>query len=283
MTLAQIIPLAIQLSIGLIVFAIALKARFSDLTDLLQKPGLLARSLLAMFVIMPVLAVVLALLLDLNPVVEVALIALALAPVPPILPKKELKAGGAPSYGIGLLVIAALIAVVYVPSALTLLGRIFHRPLHADAGVVAKIVAVSIVLPLLAGLVAARLAPSFAAKAAHPLSTVATVLLIVSTLPILIKEWPSVMALVGNFSIVAITVFSLVGLAVGHVLGGPDPDDRTVLALSTTMRHPGIALAIAAETPDKQAPLAAVLLVVIVGVVVTGAYAKWRQREHDEA
>jgi BASS family bile acid:Na+ symporter len=277
LTLAQVIPLAIQVSIGLIVFGIALRARFGDLAYLLERPGLLARSLLAVFVVMPVLAVVLAVGFDLNPVVEVALIALALAPVPPILPKKELTAGGEPSYAIGLLVIAALVAIVFVPPAVALLGRIFGRPVHQDAGVVAKIVALSIIVPLLAGLMVGRLAPSFAGKAARPLSIIATVLLVVAALPILISEWPSVMALVGNFSIVAIALFSLVGLGVGHALGGPHPDDRTVLALSTTMRHPGIALAITAEMPDKKALLAAVLLVVIVGTVVSGAYVKWRQ------
>jgi BASS family bile acid:Na+ symporter len=268
MTLARLIPLAIQLSIALIVFSIALHARFTDLTYLLRRPGLLARSLLAMFGVMPVLAVALAVVFDLNPLVEVALIAPALAPVPPILPKKQLKAGGAPSYAVGLLAVAGLIAIVYVPAALALLGRIFGRPVHADAAVVAKIVASSILVPLLAGLAVGPLSPAFAAKAAKPIGIVAMLLLVVAALPVLIKEWPSVVALVGNFSVVAIALFSVIGLAVGHALGGPDPDERTVLALSTATRHPGIAMAIAADMPDKQALLAAVLLICIVGAVV---------------
>jgi hypothetical protein len=37
-------------------------------------------------------------------VIEAALVALTLAPVPPILQQKQIKAGGAPSYGVGLLV-----------------------------------------------------------------------------------------------------------------------------------------------------------------------------------
>ena len=281
MTLAHLIPLAIQASIGIIVFGIALDAHFRDLTYLLHKPGLLARSLLAMFVIMPVLAVALAVLFDLNPVVEVALIALALAPVPPILPKKQAKAGGAPSYAIGLLFIAALISIVYVPAALALLGRIFGRPVHVDAGTVAKIVAVSVLLPLAAGLVVGRLAPAVADRAAKPLFIVAMVVLVIAALPVLVKEWPAVVGLVGHFSVIAIALFATVGLGVGHALGGPDADERTVLALSTATRHPGIAMAIAADMPDKQALLAAVLLVVIVGAIVSGPYVKWRGRGHD--
>jgi BASS family bile acid:Na+ symporter len=40
---------------------------------------------------------------------------MALSPVPPIVPNKELKAGGAPSYVIGVLVATALFSIVFVP------------------------------------------------------------------------------------------------------------------------------------------------------------------------
>jgi BASS family bile acid:Na+ symporter len=42
-----------------------------------------------------------------------------------------------------------------------------------------------------------------------------------------------------------IAAVAAIGLAIGHWLGGPNPDDRTVLALSTASRHPAIALAAA--------------------------------------
>ena len=94
MTIAQLIPLAIQVSMGLIVLSIGLQVSPADMAPLLRRPGYLVRAVLAMNVFMPVLAMVLAMAFDLNPAVEGALIALALAPVPPILPNKELKAGG---------------------------------------------------------------------------------------------------------------------------------------------------------------------------------------------
>jgi len=66
---------------------------------------------------------------------------------------------------------------------------------------------------------------------------------------------------------------------VGHLMGGQDPEDRTVLALSNACRHPGVAVAIAgAVAEDKGAVSAAVLLAVLVSVLVTVPYVKWRQR-----
>jgi BASS family bile acid:Na+ symporter len=44
-----------------------------------------------------------------------------------------------------------------------------------------------------------------------------------------------------------------VGLIVGHLMGGPDPEHSIVLALSTACRHPAIALSIAAANfPDQR-------------------------------
>jgi BASS family bile acid:Na+ symporter len=58
----------------------------------------------------------------LHPVVEITLIALAVSPIPPLLPKRALKAGGDASYTIGLLVAASLFAIFFVPFAVDLLG-----------------------------------------------------------------------------------------------------------------------------------------------------------------
>jgi BASS family bile acid:Na+ symporter len=69
------------------------------------------------------------------------------------------------------------------------------------------------------------------------------------------------------------------GLAVGHLFGGPNPEDRTVLALSTATRHPGVALAIAgANAPGgNKTVLAAVLLYLIVNAIVSIPYVNWRK------
>src|SRR5262245_54484979 len=104
MNAEHLIMLAIKASIMLLVFGIGLHANWQDTTYLLRRPGLLLRSLLSMGVIMPLFAAAIAALLDLHPAVKITIIALALAPVPPILPGKQEKAGGTPSYAISLLV-----------------------------------------------------------------------------------------------------------------------------------------------------------------------------------
>lgn len=283
MTVAQLIPFAIQTSMALIMFCVALNASIHDVMYLLRNPWLLVRSLFAMNVVMPLFAVAIALLFELNPIIEIALIATSLSPVPPILPNKQIKAGGTYSYIIGVLAVTALFSIVFVPVAAEILGRVFNRPVQVSAGAVAGIVATSILAPLIAGVAFQKISPSVANRIAHPLSIFAVVLLVVAFLPVLVMQWRAIVSLIGDFTLVAIAVFVFVGLAVGHWLGGPDPDNRTVLALATATRHPAVAMAVIHNVPDRQAALAAILLVLIFGALVSGPYVKRRGRIHTQA
>src|SRR5262245_38334249 len=130
MDLAALVGLTVRISIVLIVFSLGLRATHEDALYLFRRPRHAVRSLLSMNVVMPLVAVAIAVAFDLGLAVEATLIALAVSPVPPILPKKELKAGGRASYAVGLLVAEALLAIVFVPLAVESLGWVFARGPH---------------------------------------------------------------------------------------------------------------------------------------------------------
>lgn len=104
MNLTTLILLALKSSIFLTVFALGLNVSPKDTTYLFRNPGQLVRSLLPMYIIMPLVAAALIAAFDIHPAVKIALAALVVSPIPPLLPKKQLKAGGEGSYTIGLLV-----------------------------------------------------------------------------------------------------------------------------------------------------------------------------------
>src|SRR6185312_14097577 len=91
--------------------------------------------------------------LDLRTATEAALVALAISPVPPLLPNKETKAGGHASYALGLLIAMALVAIVAIPVAIWLLGMVFNRPFTVQPGTIARIVFTMIVMPLAVGMI----------------------------------------------------------------------------------------------------------------------------------
>ena len=279
MSFQTLILVALKASIALSVFAIGLDSQPNDAAYLLRRPARLARSLLAMDVIMPVVAGAIVAAFDLPEAVEVSLVALAVSPAPPILPKKQIKAHGEPSYAIGLLVVAAVVAVVYIPVAIELLNRFLQMPVHMRAWPIAHLVLMTVLAPLVAGMLVRQFTPATALRISKPVALIAAVSLAISILPVLYTAWPAIIALVGNGTIVAIAAFVLVGLAVGHMLGGPDSHHRTVLALATATRHPGIALAIGSTNfPEQKAVLPAILLYVVLCAIFTIPYTIWRKR-----
>jgi BASS family bile acid:Na+ symporter len=284
MTLVQVIGLAIQASVFLIVFAIGLDATMREVGYLFRRPGLLARSILSMNVIMLAFAIAVVLLFKLNPAIDTTLVALAAAPVPPALPNKQAKAGGSQDYAIGLLATAALAAIVLVPIAIAIVGQLSGRNLYVPTEKVVSTVLISVLIPLMAGVLVRHFLPVFADKAARPISRFAMILLLLAVLPILFVASKAIWGLLGNGALVCLVLFTLTGLAAGHLLGGPDPDHRTVLALATAVRHPGIALAIASiNFPDQKSVAAFVVCYLIIAAAISAPYVKWRVRAHAAA
>jgi BASS family bile acid:Na+ symporter len=279
MTAQSLILLALKASIVLSVFAIGLVSRVDDTLFLLRRPKLLLRSVVAINVVMPIVAAAMAWIFDLPEAVEMSLVALAVSPVPPVLPKKQVKAHGEPSYAIGLLVGAALVAILFVPVAVELVGLVFQLPVQMSPWPVAKLVFATALAPLLAGVIVRRLMPALAAQFARPVGHIANIVLVLCFLAVLVTALPAIADLFGSGAFWAVAAFIAIGLAVGHGLGGPDPQNRTVLALATATRHPGVAMAItSANFPGYREVLPAFLLYLLVGAVLAIPYVMWRKR-----
>jgi BASS family bile acid:Na+ symporter len=280
MSLSDLIPLAIQGSIMLLVFALGLEARYRDATYLFRHPAQFAWSMIAMYGVMLVFAVAVIELFDIHRAVKIALVALALSPVPPILPTKQRKAGGETAYVVGLLVGASLVALVVVPLAMGLAGKVYDSA-EVSVGTIAPTVLRSVLLPLAAGIAFNAFFPATAAKISRAVALSGTVILVLAALPLVIAMWPQLEAIVGNGTLAVLVLFTMVGVAAGHLLGGPDNADRTVLALATGARHPGMAVAIAhAAFPDEKAVMAVVVWHLVVGGIVALPYVRWRTRLH---
>jgi BASS family bile acid:Na+ symporter len=283
MNLQKLILIVLQVSVLLTVFAIGLRASLQDATYLFRRPGELVRAILAMNVLMPLFALSLVVMLDLNPAVNIALVALAVSPIPPLLPNKMVKEGGTDSYAIGLLIALGLLAIIFVPLSMEIIERFLRIPLQMSLASVAKVVFISVLVPIGLGLLVHKLAPALSERLAKPISQIAGLGLLVTMVAILYSAAPAMWALIGNGTVIALAAFVLVGLAVGHFLGGPGSENRTSLAFSTASRHPGIAIAIAtANFPEQKLVMAVVLLYLLVNAFASIPYILWSRRRQSE-
>ena len=149
---AFIVPL-VKLSLALMVLAIGLRSSEGDALWLIRRPGLLARSLLSINVIVPLVALAVTQALDLQPAVEVAIVALSISPVPPVLPIQAGKAGGESAYAIGLLTVVSLAAIVLVPLSVVALAALLGGTAPLAGRPVAVLMLEGVLAPLGVGLV----------------------------------------------------------------------------------------------------------------------------------
>jgi BASS family bile acid:Na+ symporter len=266
--LQTLIPILLTLSLAGLVLAVGLNASRQDLLYVLTRPKLLFRAIASVLVIPPIVAGILIAVLPIEPVAKAGIMLMAISPVPPLVPGKELGVGGRKNYAYGL----------YVAMAITM--ALFDRSEHVSVASIARTTFLGVLLPLAIGLAVRAMAPGIAARAWGIIYKLSMLLVLAAFLPIIIKVWPAVQQLIGNGTVLAMAVVTLICLAVGHTLGGPELRDRATLAVASSVRHPGIAMSIASASFNDPRISAAVLLFMLVGLLVSIPYTMWVKRRH---
>lgn len=274
------VVLALILSIFLIVFSLGTRSTLDDALWLFRRPLQFLRAMIAIYAIVPAFAITLCLVVPLPPPVQLALVALAVSPLPPILPNKQMKMGAEQSYTIGLLVAASLFALVATPLLITIAADILGVSAALSPLKVARTLLITVGAPLAAGMVLKAYAPAAADLVERFASIAGKMLLLLGLLVVLFVEWREIISLIGNGALLAIGATVAVGLAAGHLLAGGSGRERAALAVAAATRHPGVAIAIATVNfaDWKQLAIAAVLLFLLVNVIVTIPYVRWTKR-----
>jgi BASS family bile acid:Na+ symporter len=274
-TLDIAIVAAVNVSLAMSVLGVGLRATAPDSAYLRQHRGLLARSVLAMDVLLPLFAVWLALMFELSAPVAVALVAVAISPLPTFLPIRIARVNGESPFAVCLSLVAALLAIAIVPLSVWLVSRMLGMPLHQDLRVVAGLLTTSVVLPLALGVWGRRAAPRAAARAVTPVSIAATATLALAIIAMLVQARSAMPQLLEQGTLGAIVVMTIAALAIGHACGGPEGDERPVLATATATRHPAIAIAIGTTAfPNEPIVGAVIALALLLGGLATAPYSQ---------
>jgi bile acid:Na+ symporter, BASS family len=274
LNLQDLVELVLRVSIVLNVFAVGLEARFADPVYLFRRPGKFFRAFLSMDVIMPAVALLLVFNFNLDPAVKIALVALSVSPVPPLFPKRALWTEGKENYTVGLLVAAAVLAIVVIPLAMVVFERISGRSMSMSPGSVARIVFIMVLVPLLLGIATRATSYTFVQPVRKYVGRFASWLLILAILPVVFILARPIYSLFGNGTVLSLAAFTVVGLIAGYWLGGPEPANRRVLAFGTAGRHPGLALAIAhGNFPHQKMIVPAVCLYVVISLLLSVLFA----------
>jgi BASS family bile acid:Na+ symporter len=227
-----------------------------------------------MYLLVPLAALLLVRLLELSAGVELALLVLAVSAGAPLLPRKLMPFGN-DAYVFSLVVTSTLLAIVVVPAWLALLGPQFGYRGELQPMRLAVIFAQSFFLPLLLGMLLRWLLPSLAQRLSDWLMGIAGAVLTICALALLALNWEVFLQVEGP-GMLALAVLMIIALAIGHLLGGPNEGDRTILAVACATRHLGIAILIAASLPGARTALL-IAVYIVTAAVVSIPYLRWRR------
>ena len=242
-----------------------------------HRPGLLLRGLFSVLVAVPALAWLVARTFDLPRAAEVGIVLMAMAPGAPVALRRSLGAGGHHSFAPALHISIAVLAVVSMPLWIAAFDRYYGATATVDPLQLARQVFIAQLLPLGIGMLVRHFRPAPAAWLDARLRKLGGLLLIALLALALIDIWQEVVG-AGIRVALAVAIVTLLALAVGHLLGGPEPATRTATAISSAARNPGLAMLVATLNAASPAVTRAVLAYLVVAAVTATPYVIWRQR-----
>jgi BASS family bile acid:Na+ symporter len=269
----NILKVIAPLSVALIVFAQGLKISSGEVMNYFkEKPWLIVRSLIAVLILVPVVA--LAIILLLKPPIEVA-VALAIlvsCPPAPLMIKATPNLGkGSAAFMASLHLSLAVLALITVPTILYLISIPLGFKADVDLFKMMMILTKTILLPVVLGMIVRSYFPAFADKFSPKFDKAGTIGLLILVLVVLVKFFPALLNM-DLWSYLVIAVVSASALATGHFLGPKDPHERTSLAIESGVRHPALALTIGVSNYTAAIALPVLVPAVLVFIIIAMLY-----------
>jgi predicted Na+-dependent transporter len=273
----SLLPILATTAVFLVMLAIGLGLALRETGWVWERPGLLARALVSVLVLVPLTGVAIARALSLPRWLEVGVALMAISPGAPVALRRSLGAGGHATFGPVLQMLIALAAVIVVPLWVVVLNPLYAGRASVSWIEVAQQVGIVQLLPMGLG-IGVRLAVPRAAEWLRPrVARVGMVMLICVALVIVVMIAPAVVH--GGFRLaLASALITVCALAIGHALGGPDRETRVTVAVGSAARNPGLALLVAQLNPTSPEVSAAVMTHLLVSALTITPYVMRRVR-----
>jgi bile acid:Na+ symporter, BASS family len=261
--------------------SVGMTATMKDLRSLLASRGLLFRSLIANFVVVPIIGIALVKVLPWKPDAATALLILACTPGGLSALQFTTKVKGEKFFAGSSAFLMSFLAVFLSPLLLTLV-------LPGDASIVVPygrallFIVVFLLLPLVVGMLVGNRAERPAEKLSKLLGIVSVVLFIAVIL-LLKGDRKEAMNAIGKEALLYMLLFIVLTMIAGWLMAGRQKEARPVLATVTSMRNVALCLLIALKTfpdPAVQTPLVAFsALMVTPNMILAILWAVWSKKK----
>jgi predicted Na+-dependent transporter len=218
--------------------AMGLSLTMAQILQPLKNARLVILALLANFVLVPLLAYAITVVIPLDQSLQIGLIVLATVAGAPFLVKEVQAARGNLALGVGLMFLLMVVTIFYVPLVLPLL----LPGAEVNAGDIAKSLIVTMLLPMVLGLLFRSHSPAGAGQWAPVFNKASGLALLIMLVTGLGLNVSNIISLIGSRGFLALILFVVGSLLIGMVMGGRDPAVRSVLGLGTAQRNVAAAI-----------------------------------------
>ena len=226
--------------------AMGLSLTTKQIIEPLRNVRLVVKALLANFVLVPLLAYLILLVIPLAEPLAIGLILLATAAGAPFLPKLVQVAKGNVAFGVGLMVLLMVVTIIYLPLVMPLLlPGVTVNPMDIAGSLI-----VLMLIPLAIGLFINARYDDTAASLQPVMSQTSNISLILLAVLMLVLNFKNIIGVIGTGAILAILIFIAVSFVLGYFLGGPGRDTKSVLGLGTGQRNLAAAMVVGSQNFD---------------------------------
>lgn len=243
--------------------SMGLSLKVRQLVDPLKNPRLVILALVVNFLLVPIVAYVITLILPMDESLNIGLILLATAAGAPFLPKLAEVAKGNIALSVGLMVLLMVVTVVYLPIVLPLL----LQGVAVNPWDIAQSLIVLMLIPLAVGLFINARWEEMAVKIQPSFGQASNLAIIVLTVLGLVLNFSDMIGLVGSWGILAGVLFIGISAALGYLLGGSDSGSKSVMGLGTGQRNISAALVVAGQNFGMDV-MTYLMVVAVVGLVI---------------
>ena len=203
--------------------------------------------------------------MNLDQDIDTGLIVMGTAAGAPFLPKLAQVAKGNAAFSVGPMVRLMVVTVIYMPLVLPL----FLSGVDVNAWDIAKSLIAMMLLPLGIGRYMKSRWAATAKEVQGLMSHASSVAILLMLVGAIILQWSEIVSLIGTGGLVAIVIFLLISLAIGHFAGGSDAATRSVMGLGTAQRNVSAAMVVGAQSfSDSPNVLIAVIVGALIGLVL---------------
>ncbi|AKQ63122.1 Bile acid transporter family protein [Myxococcus hansupus] len=274
--LRHAIEFAVQHLVVLMGFVLGLAVEASGVRRAMRLPAY-ARGLPTVLLAVPLLALVVVHVLPLPRLAAGILLLMAISPGVPSVAIAAYRQRGDLSLTVALSLTLSLAAIVLLPLSLRLLSdfvpEVFRAP--PTARLLEKVM-LPFLVPLVAGWTLRAWRPALARTLLRPLLWLFKAVFICAVLALLVISAPRLRE-VNGWTLLGMLVMTLGSALLGHLLGGPRPEDRTALALAAVFGNPSIALAVASATDQGLRLLPFMCVYLVLRTLALSPYFLWNK------